>query len=95
MEGNQGTAASPGIAIGQALIQERHEFQFVQKDIEEAESELEIKRFYQAIAEGKEDVKDLRHKVKKEVGAQESEIFTTHIQIMNDPEFHNLVEKNY
>lgn len=92
MEGNQGTAASPGIAIGQALIQERHEFQFVQKDIEEAESELEIKRFYQAIAEGKEDVKDLRQKVKKEVGAQESEIFTAHIQIMNDPEFHDLVE---
>ncbi|MFN2362724.1 MAG: phosphoenolpyruvate--protein phosphotransferase [Halarsenatibacteraceae bacterium] len=93
MEGNQGTAASPGIAIGQALIQKRHEFKFVQKDIEEAEAELEIKRFYQAVARGKEDVRDLRQKVKKEVGSQESEIFTAHLQIMNDPEFHSLVEK--
>ncbi|MGM0420249.1 MAG: phosphoenolpyruvate--protein phosphotransferase [Bacillota bacterium] len=89
----QGVTASPGIAVGLSYIQKKQDYQVMQKDIKIAEVELEVKRFHKVLADAQEEIENIRRKIKKEAGVQEAEIFTAHLQILNDVDFLELVEK--
>ncbi len=80
----KGTSASPGIAIGKALLIEHGEITIERKDIENAD--LEEKRFLDAIEKSKKELIKIKEKALKELGEDKAQIFEAHIMVLEDPE---------
>lgn len=79
----KGTSASPGIAIGKALIINEEEL-IIPKFI--STFDLEEARLGQAIQSTKLELISLRDSTLKTLGADKAEIFEAHIMILEDPE---------
>lgn len=81
----KGIGASPGIAIGKALVLEHKEMVIERKT--GADVDLEIKKLNEAVEASKRELEAVKEKVKNEVGEEESEIFGAHLLVLEDPEF--------
>ncbi|ACL70194.1 phosphoenolpyruvate--protein phosphotransferase [Halothermothrix orenii] len=81
-----GIGASPGIAIGKVYIKNSSGFNITEKNIDEHEVQGEIERLNDALEKAKKEVTKLEHKVRKELGEDEADIFRAHLQLLNDPE---------
>lgn len=81
----KGIGASPGIAIGKALVIEETELVIEKKSISDVESE--VKKLQNAVEVSKNELTAVKEKVAREVGEEESEIFGAHLLVLEDPEF--------
>ncbi|EFD05051.1 phosphoenolpyruvate-protein phosphotransferase [Peptostreptococcus anaerobius 653-L] len=81
----KGIGASPGIAIGKALVLEHKEMVIEKK--ENVNVEVEVEKLNSAVDISKKELSAVKEKVAKELGEEEAEIFGAHLLVLEDPEF--------
>ena len=80
----KGTGASPGIALGKALVIEHSELVIEKKNIENIDHE--IQKLENAVKLSKEELTKVKEKALAELGEHEAEIFEAHLLVLEDPE---------
>lgn len=80
----KGTGASPGIALGKALVIEHSELVIEKKTIENIDEE--IQKLESAVKVSKEELTKVKEKALDELGEHEAEIFEAHLLVLEDPE---------
>lgn len=80
----KGIGASPGVALGKALVVEHSELVIEKKSIDNVEAE--IAKLEDAVAVYKEELVKVKEKASEELGAEEAEIFEAHLLVLEDPE---------
>ncbi|EGT3686786.1 phosphoenolpyruvate--protein phosphotransferase [Clostridioides difficile] len=80
----KGIGASPGVALGKALVVEHSELVIEKKSIDNVEAE--ITKLEDAVAVSKEELVKVKEKASEELGAEEAEIFEAHLLVLEDPE---------
>ncbi|NMS91226.1 phosphoenolpyruvate--protein phosphotransferase [Clostridioides difficile] len=80
----KGIGASPGVALGKALVVEHSELVIEKKSIDNVE--VEIAKLENAVAVSKEELIKVKEKASEELGAEEAEIFEAHLLVLEDPE---------
>jgi len=80
----KGTGASPGVAIGKALVIEHSELSIEKKYIDNIEEE--IQKLENAVKISKEELIKVKEKAFNELGEHEAEIFEAHLLVLEDPE---------
>ncbi len=79
----KGTGASPGIAIGKALVIEHSELFIEKKYIDNVEEE--IQKLENAVKISKEELTKVKEKAFNELGEHEAEIFEADLLVLEDP----------
>lgn len=85
----KGIGTSAGIAIGKAFIYKSPEMNIEKSQIDNIEEE--IKRFDAAIEKVHEEIEGLYNIALKTLGKSNAEIFSSHLMILDDPEFYKEV----
>lgn len=80
----KGTGASPGVALGKALVIEHSELNIEKKSIENVEAEVE--KLQVAVEQSKAELEQVKERAKVELGEHEAEIFEAHLLVLQDPE---------
>ncbi len=80
----KGTGASPGIALGKALVVEHNELVIEKRNIENIEEE--IAKLQNAVEISREELTKVKEKAFRELGEHEAEIFEAHLLVLADPE---------
>nr|WP_317333603.1 phosphoenolpyruvate--protein phosphotransferase [uncultured Romboutsia sp.] len=80
----KGTGASPGIALGKALVIEHNELVIEKKTISNIDEE--IQKLENAVKVSKEELTKVKEKALIELGEHEAEIFEAHLLVLEDPE---------
>ncbi len=90
----EGIAASNGVAIAKAYKLVDPDLSFEQVTIDDVQAEED--RVTAAFSVSKTDLEVIRDKAKVNMGAEEAEVFTAHIMVLEDPELiggiHNAIE---
>src|SRR5690606_20607291 len=81
----KGSSASPGIAIGKALVLKSQELKIEKREVKFTEGE--IARLQVAIEKAAKEIENIREKTLKEMGEDEAQIFEAHLMLLQDPEF--------
>ena len=87
-----GIPASPGYAIGRALIRGSFQSKIIQKKISNVISEKE--RLYKAIRKTRQQLTEIRDMVSEDLGEGNAAVFESHLVLLEDPEFIGAVESN-
>ncbi|MCC0639444.1 MULTISPECIES: phosphoenolpyruvate--protein phosphotransferase [unclassified Clostridioides] len=80
----KGIGASPGIALGKALVVEHSELVIEKKTIDNVEAE--VAKLENAVVVSKEELIKVKEKASQELGEEEAEIFEAHLLVLEDPE---------
>ena len=80
----QGIAASPGIAIGRALVADREKVAVSETLILPEDVTGEVKRFLDAIEKVKDDLRLIKAQIEAERGAEHLYVLDTHLLILED-----------
>lgn len=80
----KGIAASPGIAIGKAMVLENETLETTKRFISPEEIQEELDRLSQAIQQSRVQLAQLRDKVAAEVGTNQARIFEAQALILED-----------
>ena len=80
----KGTGASPGIALGKALVIEHNELVIEKKTTDNIDEE--IQKLENAVKVSKEELTKVKEKALAELGEHEAEIFEAHLLVLEDPE---------
>lgn len=80
----KGTGASPGIALGNALVIEHSELNIEKRNIENIEAEIE--KLQSAVETSRIELEKVKERAKVELGEHEAEIFEAHLLVLADPE---------
>ncbi len=80
----QGIAASPGIAIGRAVVLDQSEDLIEEKNVAEEDIQSEIDRFKAAVQKSKEELELIRNQLKKSGIDQEAGIFFAQQLMLDD-----------
>ncbi len=80
----KGTAASPGIAIGKALVYKDVDLNIDKLDISEVENEN--KKLHDAIEKTKIQLRAIKEEATKKLGTEQAQIFEAHLMVLEDPE---------
>lgn len=80
----KGTGASPGIALGKALVIEHSELVIEKKSIDNIEEE--VQKLQNAVKVSKEELTKVKEKALLELGEHEAQIFEAHLLVLEDPE---------
>lgn len=81
----KGTSASPGIALGKALVIEHNELVVEKKNIDNIE--VEEQKFLNAVKKSKEELIKVKERAFEELGEDKAQIFEAHLLVLEDPEF--------
>lgn len=81
-----GILASPGIAIGKALLLQEDEIVLNTTSISDAQVETEVQRFYDARNKSKEQLELIKQKALETFGEEKEAIFEGHIMLLEDEE---------
>lgn len=81
----KGINASPGVAIGPALVLDTEEFRIPSRAIDPAQVPQEIRKLDAALDAAREEVAELRLATSRKLGAKTAEIFTFHEVFIADP----------
>lgn len=81
----KGISASPGIAVGRALLLEKNKYEIVKKIV--SNSDIEKERVENAVIKAKQDLKIIIANTEKKLGEEEAQIFEAHLLMLEDPEF--------
>jgi phosphotransferase system enzyme I (PtsI) len=84
MEILQGIAASPGYAIGKAVVFDREDMPVRKGFVAEDQTESEVARFIEAVERAKEDIQGLQERMSAEVGEGAAAIFGAHLWMLSD-----------
>ncbi|SES96890.1 phosphoenolpyruvate--protein phosphotransferase [Natronincola peptidivorans] len=91
----RGIGASPGIAIGKALVYKKEVLNIEKRKIENAEKEQE--RFQNAIESTKLQLEEIKIETEEKLGLDKAAIFEAHIMVLDDPglveEVNNKIEQ--
>ena len=83
-----GITASPGIAIGVAVLHQEAEFPEIHcRKIEKDQIENELKRYKLAVEEAITETKALYERAVNEMGKENSDIFAAHLMMLEDDDF--------
>jgi phosphotransferase system enzyme I (PtsI) len=85
MDIKRGIAASPGVAIGPALVLDTEWFRIPQRLIEAEQCEAEVERVRQALAAAAHETRSLQATVSARLGSQYGAIFAAHALLLTDP----------
>lgn len=85
MSGLTGTGVSPGIAVGRAVVMERDAVPIFRLALEPAAVEAEVGRLEQAFAASRDQLRAVRERLSREVGAPHAYIFDAHLLMLDDP----------
>ena len=80
----EGLPASPGIAIGRALILDRGSVQIFRKELEEAQVETEIARLSSAVEVTRAEIAEVRGSLRDRSGDEYAFIFDAHLLVLED-----------
>ncbi len=89
----KGIPASPGMAVGPAYLYRRRTHESASPRISQEGIEREIERFRSGRARAAEQLEKLRQKAAERLGDAKAEIFESHIEILNDAEMGDAVER--
>jgi phosphoenolpyruvate-protein phosphotransferase (PTS system enzyme I) len=89
----KGIGASPGLAIGKAMIYGRKGPQVSRRFLSESEASEELARWKDALDKAMEETERLRSKVENEAGERAAEIFSAHLLMLSDPLLASEVER--
>ncbi|MDC0611595.1 phosphoenolpyruvate-protein phosphotransferase PtsI [Vibrio sp.] len=81
-----GILASPGIAIGKALLLQEDEIVLNTGSISESQIETEVERFYNARNKSKDQLEVIKQKALETFGEEKEAIFEGHIMLLEDEE---------
>ncbi|HYP25889.1 MAG TPA: phosphoenolpyruvate--protein phosphotransferase [Blastocatellia bacterium] len=80
-----GLAASPGISVGRALrLDERGRHQFYYFEISPTQTRAEIRRLREALREAREQLKEIKVRLARELGYEHSYILDAHLLMLED-----------
>src|SRR5690554_6440278 len=82
-----GIGASQGIAIGKAYVLKNSEFQIGQERLKKEEVPGELDRLAAALERSRDQLIQCKSKLEVAVGKEEGRIFTTHLLLLEDPDF--------
>ncbi|RCW51366.1 MULTISPECIES: phosphoenolpyruvate--protein phosphotransferase [unclassified Halanaerobium] len=82
----KGIAASPGIAIGKALVKREKDIKISKDKISEDKINDEIEKLHTALKKAKSELKTIRDNTAEKMGEEKAEIFDAHLMILDDPE---------
>ncbi len=81
-----GIKASPGIAIGKALIYRQKDFQIPEQSISEAAVPAELERLQKGLQQATSQLEEIHRKALAKLGEEEAEVFEGHLEILGDEE---------
>jgi phosphotransferase system enzyme I (PtsI) len=84
----RGVGVSPGIAIGRALVLEGPNVAVFRLDLDKAGAEKEVARFRRAVGRAWRQLRDLRDRVRSEVGETYARVFGAQMMILKDRALH-------
>lgn len=86
----KGIAASKGYAIGNVFLKIDNEVKITEKKIDDIDGEKA--RLNLAVEASREQLKVIKKKAEKEIGADKAAVFESHIMLLDDPEFTGAME---
>ncbi|MCG6923391.1 MAG: phosphoenolpyruvate--protein phosphotransferase [Acidobacteria bacterium] len=81
----RGTAVSPGIAVGRALVVERDAVPVFRLNLAPEKIPAEIGRLEAALEVSREQLRAIKERLSREVGAPHAYIFDAHLLMLDDP----------
>jgi phosphotransferase system enzyme I (PtsI) len=81
----RGTGVSPGVAVGRALVMERDAAPVFRLAVPEDGRPAEVGRLEEAIAASREQLRAVKERLSREVGAPHAYIFDAHLLMLEDP----------
>lgn len=81
----RGTGVSPGIAVGHALVMERDAAPVFRLAVGPGQVEAEVRRLEGAIEASREQLRAIKERLSREVGAPHAYIFDAHLLMLDDP----------
>jgi phosphotransferase system enzyme I (PtsI) len=81
----RGTGVSPGIAVGRALVMERDAAPVFRLAVPKDQAEHEVRRLEEAIEASREQLRAVKERLSREVGAPHAYIFDAHLLMLDDP----------
>ena len=92
MEIKRGIPASPGVAMGPALVLDTEWFRIPQRAVDPAHCDAEVERLRQALAAAARETRDNQEAVTAKLGPQYGAIFGAHALLLTDPTLSREVE---
>ncbi len=80
-----GTGVSPGIAVGQALLVERHARPVFRRLLPPEEVESEVQRLTRAVEASRRQLQAIKDRLSREIGLPHAYIFDAHLLMLEDP----------
>ncbi|UCF89311.1 MAG: phosphoenolpyruvate--protein phosphotransferase [bacterium] len=88
-----GTAATPGIAMGPAVLMEVHDdFHYIVEEKAD-DPEMEKKKFLEAAEAGRKEIVILQERVQEQLGEEDAGIFNIHLMMLEDQGFNQKVQE--
>jgi len=87
----KGIPASPGIAVGRAVIVEKRVASIYRVPIRDDDVAGEVTRFLEALEKTRDELIELKHKISRSMGDEYAQIFEAHAMIVGDPSFSDKV----
>lgn len=81
----RGTGVSPGIAVGRALVMERDAAPVFRLAVPAERLDAEVRRLEEAIGASREQLRGIKERLSREVGAPHAYIFDAHLLMLEDP----------
>lgn len=82
----RGIAASPGVAIAEALILDSREFPVPHRRIQPSEVAAEKERFGRSVQDAIAELRSIQKTAAEKTGGEYLKIFDAHVSMLNDPE---------
>ncbi|GHT38888.1 phosphoenolpyruvate-protein phosphotransferase [Bacteroidia bacterium] len=92
MENIKGIAASPGVAIGPALLHKPAALDIKHSKFQPSETEAELLRLKTAYENSRADLDALEEQIKETLGPDYARVIDAHKTILEDPHFNNTVK---
>ena len=80
----KGISASPGVAIGQALVLDTEEYRIPRRTIDSAQVAAQVRVLDDALAASRDEVEQLRTAAARRLGEKAAEIFAFHAALISD-----------
>jgi phosphotransferase system enzyme I (PtsI) len=80
----RGIGVSAGVCRGKILVLHRSRHVITKREVPENEIAKEVQRFEQSLAQTRKQISDIQHKVVKNMGAKEGDIFDAHLLMLED-----------
>ena len=80
----EGIAASPGVALGRAVVYLRKQLEVPCYDLKDDQIESELERFEQAVLDTRSEITLIRDKIAHSLGVGEARIFDAHLLVLED-----------